>query len=88
MEDEADTIDTPGDGLTPDQFDAALKALGWKATDFCRKAGVVPNTAWRWRKGHAPIPLWVGEYLRAVLAIQDLHARFVAVQSVRAAASS
>lgn len=84
MEDQATTTDTQGDGITPEQFDAALKALGWKATDFCRKAGIVPNTAWRWRKGLAPIPLWVAEYLRAVLAIQELHARFVAVHSLRA----
>lgn len=87
MQDEAQNTPAQGDGMTPDQFDAALRALGWKATDFCRKAGIVPNTAWRWRKELAPIPLWVGEYLRAVLAIQDLHARFVAVQATRAAES-
>lgn len=65
--------------LTPEQFDQALDALGWKAVDFTRKAGLVPNTAWRWRKGHAPIPLWVGEYLGAMLEIQRLYSRFVAI---------
>ena len=73
--------DMPGhEPLTPEQFDQALGALGWKAVDFTRKAGLVPNTAWRWRKGLAPIPLWVGEYLGAMLEIQRLHARFVAVK--------
>lgn len=67
------------DPLTPDQFDEALSALGWKGTDFCDRAGLVPNTVWRWRKGLSPMPLWVGEYLRAMLALQRLHADFVAV---------
>ena len=66
--------------MTPDEFDTALTELQWKATDFTRKAGLVPNTAWRWRKGLSPIPEWVPEYLGAMLEIQRLHARFVAVQ--------
>lgn len=65
--------------MTPEAFDSALSELGWKASDFTRKAGIVPNTAWRWRKGHVPIPEWVGEYLGAMLEIQRLHARFVVV---------
>lgn len=64
--------------MTPEQFDAALSDLQWKAADFTRKAGLVPNTAWRWRKGLSPIPEWVPEYLGAMLEIQRLHARFVA----------
>lgn len=63
--------------LTPDEFDAALSALDWKGADFCDRAGLVPNTVWRWRKALSPIPLWVGEYLRAMLALQRLHAEFV-----------
>ncbi len=66
--------------MTPEQFDAALDELGWKAADFTRKTGLVPNTAWRWRKGTTPIPAWVPEYLGAVLEIRRLHQRFVAVQ--------
>ena len=66
--------------MTPEQFHAALDELGWKAIDFTRKAGLVPNTAWRWGKGLTPIPAWVGEYLGAMLEIQRLHARFVAIQ--------
>ncbi len=65
--------------MTPEQFNDALIALAWKGSDFARKAGTVDNTVWRWRKGHTPIPQWVGEYLGAMLAIQRLHAQFVAV---------
>ena len=65
--------------MTPQGFDEALSALGWKGADFCTRAGLVQNTVWRWRKGLVPIPLWAGEYLRAMLALQRLHAEFVAV---------
>lgn len=63
--------------MTPDQFDSALAALEWKASDFCRRVGLVPNTVWRWRKSLAPVPLWVGEYLRAMLAMKELADRFL-----------
>ena len=66
--------------MNPDEFDSALADLGWKAADFTRKAGLVPNTAWRWRKGLSPVPEWVGLYLGAMLEIQRLHGRFVAVR--------
>ncbi|URI11437.1 DUF4246 domain-containing protein [Aquincola tertiaricarbonis] len=64
--------------MTPAEFDAALAELRWKAADFTRRTGLVPNTAWRWRKGTTPIPEWVPEYLGMALEIQRLHARFVA----------
>lgn len=63
--------------MTPDEFDAALAELGWKAVDFTRRTELVPNTAWRWRKGITPIPAWVREYLGAMLEIKRLHDRFV-----------
>lgn len=63
--------------MTPEAFDAALAELAWKGTDFCDRTGLVPNTVWRWRKGMVPFPRWVSEYLRAMLAVQRLHAEFV-----------
>lgn len=33
--------------------------------------------AWLWSKGHAPIPLWVGEYLGAIYELHRLHLRCV-----------
>ncbi len=65
--------------MTPTEFDAALAELGWKGTDFCHRAGLVPNTVWRWRKGLVAVPGWVPEYLGTLLELQRLHARFVAV---------
>ncbi len=60
--------------MTPEQFDAGLEELGWKAVDFTRRTGLVPNTAWRWRKGLTPIPDWVPQYLAALLELKLLRA--------------
>lgn len=60
--------------MTPEQFDAGLEELGWKAVDFTRRTGLVPNTAWRWRKGLTPIPEWVPQYLAALLELKLLRA--------------
>lgn len=65
--------------MTAEAFEAALAELGWKGADFCRRTGLVANTVWRWRKGLGAVPPWAGEYLRAMLALQRLHAEFVAV---------
>ncbi len=65
--------------MTPDEFKAALASLGWKQSDFCRKAGVTPNTPTRWVTTQTPIPAWVAAYLGAMQEIQRLHARFIAV---------
>lgn len=74
--------------MTPEAFEQALSALGWKGSDFCARVGVVPNTVWRWRKGAVAMPPWVDEYLRAMLALQRLHAEFVAVRRGPAAAQA
>jgi transcriptional regulator with XRE-family HTH domain len=74
--------------MTPDAFDRALAELGWTAADFSERVGVVPNTVWRWRKASVPIPRWVAEYLRAMLALHRLHAEFVAVPGASSSADS
>lgn len=58
--------------MTPEQFDAGLDELGMTAADFCRRTAMVPNTAWRWRKGLTPIPGWVPEFLGALLELKLL----------------
>ena len=60
--------------MTPEQFDVALDELGMTAADFCRRTGLVANTAWRWRKALTPIPGWVPEYLGALLELKLLRA--------------
>lgn len=64
--------------MTPDEFAAALAALGWKQSDFCRKTGVTPNTPSRWMTDKTPIPLWVSAYLEAMQDLAALHAKYIA----------
>lgn len=63
--------------MTPEQFAAALAAIGWKQSDFCRKAGVTPNTPSRWMTGQTPIPAWVPSYLGVMQDLAALHARYL-----------
>ncbi len=67
--------------MTPTEFDQALAELGWNGAEFTRRVGLVPNTVWRWRKGATPIPMWVSEYLAALIGIQRLHAALIAPRS-------
>ena len=58
--------------MTPDEFDAALKRLGWKQSDFCRMADVDKNTPSRWRNGIAPVPGWAVKFLEMAEEIKKL----------------
>lgn len=63
--------------MSPDEFTAALAALGWKQSDFCRKTGVTKQTPSRWANGQTPIPLWVPAHLGAMLDIKRLHQVYI-----------
>jgi DNA-binding transcriptional regulator YiaG len=63
--------------MSPEDFAAALQALGWKQSDFCRKSGVTKQTPSRWANGQTPVPAWVPAYLGAMLEIKRLHQVFV-----------
>ena len=63
--------------MTPEEFTAALAALGWKQSDFCRKTGVAQQTPSRWANGHTPVQQWVRAYLGAMLDIKRLHAAYI-----------
>ena len=63
--------------MTPAEFTAALAALGWKQSDFCRKTGLTKQTPSRWANGLTPIQPWVPAYLGAMLEIKRLHAAYV-----------
>ena len=63
--------------MTPEQFTAALAALGWKQSDFCRKTGVTKQTPSRWANSLTPIPLWVAAYLGAMQDIKRLHLAYI-----------
>jgi len=63
--------------MTPEAFRSALAAVGWKQSDFCRRAGLTPAAASRWSKGSNPIPAWVPAYLGAMGDIQRLYTTYV-----------
>lgn len=63
--------------MTPDDFTAALVALGWKQSDFCRKTGTSKQTPSRWANGLTPIPRWVSAYLGAMHDIKRLHLAYI-----------
>ena len=67
----------PDNTMSPDQFTAALAALGWKQSDFCRKAGVTKQTPSRWANGLTPIPAWVPAYLGLLGELQRLHTAYL-----------
>ena len=58
-------------------FEADLKQLGWRASDFCRATGLHRNTPSRWRTENVPIPAWVGKHLTLLLEIKRLHATYL-----------
>lgn len=61
--------------MTSEELRQALIELGWKQADLCRRIGMGKNTVSAWAANGAPA--WVGEYLRALLAIDRLHREFV-----------
>jgi transcriptional regulator with XRE-family HTH domain len=61
--------------MTSEELRQALIELGWKQADLCRRIGMGKNTVSTWAANGAPA--WVGEYLRALLAINRLHREFV-----------
>ncbi|MBS0404512.1 MAG: hypothetical protein JSS18_18780 [Proteobacteria bacterium] len=63
--------------MTLDEFDAALSALGWKVSEFCRATGLHRNTPSRWRNEGVEIPGWVPKHLGLLLEIQRLHAAYL-----------
>lgn len=63
--------------MTLDEFDAALAALGWKVSDFCRATGLHRNTPSRWRTDGVDIPAWVPKHLGLLLELQRLHAMYL-----------
>lgn len=73
----------PLDHMTPDEFLAALAALQWKQSDFCRACGLAPDTPSRWAKGHTPIPKWVPQHLALLRELAELHRRYLVLPAQR-----
>lgn len=63
--------------MTLEAFDAALLALGWKVSDFCRATGLHRNTPSRWRTDGVEIPGWVPKHIGLLLEVKRLHAAYL-----------
>ena len=63
--------------MTHDEFTAALAALGWKQSDFCRKAGVAKDTPSRWASGTTPRRDGVAGCLGRSQELAALHAKYL-----------
>lgn len=58
--------------MTPQEFAAALKVLGWKQSDFCKMADVDKNTPSRWMNEITPIPGWAARFLAMAMEIKRI----------------
>lgn len=63
--------------MTIEEFDAALTALGWKTSDFCRATGLHRNTPSGWRTQGVPIPRWVPQHLALLLDLKRMEAAYL-----------
>ncbi len=70
--------------MTLEEFDAALAALDWRGSDFCRATGLHRNTPSRWRNEGVEIPGWVPKHLGLLLELQRLHAAYLVPPSTKA----
>jgi hypothetical protein len=70
--------------MTLAEFDAALSALGWKTSEFCRATGLHRNTPGRWRNSGVDIPGWVPKHLGLLLELQRLQATYLAPPAAKA----
>ena len=69
--------------MTLEEFDAALAALGWKVSEFCRATGLHRNTPSMWRNQGAAIPAWVPQHLGLLLDVKRLHAAHAVPSSAK-----
>ena len=56
--------------MTPDDLKSHLVTLKWSQAEFARRAGVTPNTVYRWTAGLLPMPLWLTSYLDMALMVR------------------
>jgi hypothetical protein len=63
--------------MTISEFDAALLALNWKVSEFCRATGLHRNTPSRWRTDGVEIPGWVPKHLALLLEVKRLSATYL-----------
>jgi transcriptional regulator with XRE-family HTH domain len=74
--------------MTPEQFTQALAQLGLKQADYARLIDVSQKTIWMWVSGRTPVPKLASEHLGVLLALDDLHRRFLGRPDIVAAPMS
>ena len=74
--------------MTPEQFTQALAQLGLKQADYARLIDVSQKTIWMWVSGRTPVPKLASEHLGLLLALDDLHGRFLGRPDIVAAPKS
>lgn len=63
--------------MTIEELDAALLALDWKVSEFCRATGLHRNTPSRWRNEGVAIPEWVPKHLALLLEVKRLSTAYL-----------
>jgi DNA-binding transcriptional regulator YiaG len=61
-----------GAAITPDELHQLMTALGLNQAGLSRAVAVDRSTPGRWLSGAVPVPLWLVEHLRLLLALQQL----------------
>jgi DNA-binding transcriptional regulator YiaG len=68
---------TPPVPMTAEQFTQALVRLHMTQADYARLIEVSQKTIWTWASGRTSVPKLASEHLGVLLALHDLHQRFV-----------
>jgi len=58
--------------MASDQFKDALRLVGWTQRQFAGRMGVDEATVSRWASGRLPVPQYVAEYMRVVVAVSEV----------------
>ena len=66
--------------MTPEQLSVALAALGFTQADYARLIDVSQKTVWTWVSGRTPIPKLASEHLKVLLALHEVHQRFLGIR--------
>lgn len=66
--------------MTPQQLSAALASLGLTKAGYARLIDVSQKTVWMWLSGRTPVPTLASEHLKVLLALDDLHKKFLGLR--------
>ncbi len=68
--------------MTPEQLSAALATLGLTQAGYARLIDVSQKTVWMWMSGRTPVPKLASEHLKVLLALHEMHQRFLGIRPV------